>query len=117
WNGKDASSWQTELMAQGMSPEAAARAAHHRACPGGRPSTFIWMERLSAYHLGALLALYEHRTVVEGWLYGINPFDQWGVELGKTLATKIENALLSQNAQGLSPETAASLDYLRTHSN
>ena len=70
------------------------------------------MERLSAYHLGALLALYEHRTVVEGWLYGINPFDQWGVELGKTLATRIENALLSQNTQGLSPETAASLAYL-----
>ncbi len=116
WNGKDASSWQIELMAQGMSPEAAARAAHHRACPGGRPSTFIWMEQLTPYHLGALLALYEHRTVVEGWLYGINPFDQWGVELGKTLATRIENALLSQNTQNLSPETAASIDYLRSRS-
>ncbi|WP_298288198.1 phosphoheptose isomerase [Thiomonas sp.] len=115
WNGKDASSWQAELMAQGMSPEAAARAAHHRACPGGRPSTFIWMERLSPYHLGALLALYEHRTVIEGWLYGINPFDQWGVELGKTLATRIENALLAATNQGLSSETAASLDYLRAH--
>ncbi|SCC93269.1 Glucose-6-phosphate isomerase [Thiomonas sp. X19] len=113
WNGKDASSWQTELMAQGMPPEAAARAARHRACPGGRPSTFIWMEQLSAYHLGALLALYEHRTVVEGWLYGINPFDQWGVELGKTLAARIEHALLAQDAQGLSAETAASLHYLR----
>ena len=113
WNGKDASSWQTELMAQGMPPEAAARAARHRACPGGRPSTFIWMEQLSAYHLGALLALYEHRTVVEGWLYGINPFDQWGVELGKTLAARIEHALLARDAQGLSVETAASLHYLR----
>ena len=113
WNGKDASSWQTELMAQGMTPDAAARAAHHRACPGGRPSTFIWMEQLTPYHLGSLLALYEHRTVVEGWLYGINPFDQWGVELGKTLAGKIEHALLAQNAQGLSAETAASLLYLR----
>jgi glucose-6-phosphate isomerase len=112
WNGKDASSWQTELMAQGMSPEAAARASHHRACPGGRPSTFIWMEQLTAYHLGSLLALYEHRTVVEGWLYGINPFDQWGVELGKTLATKIEHALLAQDPKGLSAETAASLQYL-----
>ncbi len=113
WNGKDASSWQTELMAQGMTPDAAARAARHRACPGGRPSTFIWMEQLTPYHLGSLLALYEHRTVVEGWLYGINPFDQWGVELGKTLAGRIEHALLAQNAQGLSAETAASLLYLR----
>ena len=113
WNGKDASSWQTELIGQGMTPDAAAPAARHRACPGGRPSTFIWMDELSAYHLGALLALYEHRTVVEGWLYGINPFDQWGVELGKTLAARIEHALLAQDAQGLTAETAASLNYLR----
>ena len=113
WSGKDASSWQAELIGQGMTPDSAARAARHRACPGGRPSTFIWMEELSAYHLGALLALYEHRTVVEGWLYGINPFDQWGVELGKTLAARIEHALLAQDAQGLTAETAASLNYLR----
>ncbi len=113
WNGKDVSSWQIELMASGMEAKAAARAARHRACPGGRPSTFIWMDRLDARHLGALLALYEHRTVVEGWLYGINPFDQWGVELGKTLATRIEQALLAQDTQGLSPETTASLNFLR----
>ncbi len=112
WHGKDASSWQSELAAQGLDAAEAAAAAHHRACPGGRPSTFIWMQRLDARHLGALLALYEHRTVVEGWLYGINPFDQWGVELGKTLATRIEQALLERNSAGLSAETAASLHYL-----
>ena len=115
WNGKDASSWQRELQQQGMAADDALRAAHHRACPGGRPSTFIWMRELRARELGALLALYEHRTVVEGWLYGINPFDQWGVELGKTLASRIERALLQRDAQGLSAETAASLDYLRNH--
>jgi glucose-6-phosphate isomerase len=71
------------------------------------------MEELSAFHLGALLALYEHRTVVEGWLYGINPFDQWGVELGKTLAARIENALLAGDAADLSAETSASMQYLR----
>lgn len=113
WNGKDASSWRTELIAAGMRPELATRAAHHRACPGGRPSTFIWMDQLSARHLGALIALYEHRTVVEGWLYGINPFDQWGVELGKTLAGRIERHLLGQHDATLSAETLASLDYLR----
>ncbi len=112
WNGKDASDWQRELVAQGMPAEQALRAAHHRACPGGRPSTFIWMRSLQPRHLGALLALYEHRTVVEGWLYGINPFDQWGVELGKTLASRIEAALLARDSSGLSSETAASLDYL-----
>ena len=113
WHGKDASSWQRELVAQGMPPEAAACAARHRACPGGRPSTFIWMEHLDAFHLGALLALYEHRTVVEGWLYGINPFDQWGVEFGKTLAARIEQALLAKDGHGLSAESAVSLQYLR----
>ncbi len=113
WHGKDASSWQAELSAAGMPAEAARSAAHHRACPGGRPSTFIWLERLDARHLGALLALYEHRTVVEGWLYGINPFDQWGVELGKTLAARIERAMLEHNTESLSAETALSLNYIQ----
>lgn len=113
WHGKDAGTWKMELMTRGMSPAAAALAARHRACPGGRPSTFIWLTELNAEHLGALLALYEHRTVVEGWLYGINPFDQWGVELGKTLAARIEEALINGSSAGLSAETAASLDYLR----
>ncbi len=116
WNGKDASSWRRELMEQGLAADEALRAARHRACPGGRPSTFIWLERLGARELGALLALYEHRTVVEGWLYGINPFDQWGVELGKTLAARIEHALLTRDTQDLSAETAASLEFLRNQS-
>lgn len=116
WHGKDAAAWLVELMAKGQTPEAAARAARHRACPGGRPSTFIWMDRLDARHLGALLALYEHRTVVEGWLYGINPFDQWGVELGKTLAARIEEALIGGHTGNLSNETAASLEFLRSRS-
>lgn len=114
WHGKDAAAWKAELMAQGLSPDRATLAARHRACPGGRPSTFIWMDRLDAYHLGALLALYEHRTVIEGWLYGINPFDQWGVELGKTLAARIEEALIGGVSTHLSAETAASLDFLRS---
>ncbi len=116
WHGKDAAAWQVELMTQGMSPERAAVAARHRACPGGRPSTFIWLDRLDARHLGALLALYEHRTVVEGWLYGINPFDQWGVELGKTLAARIEEALIGGVADHLSAESAASLEFLQSRS-
>ena len=113
WHGKDASSWQAELAAAGLAADEARTAAHHRACPGGRPSTFIWLERLDARHLGALLALYEHRTVVEGWLYGINPFDQWGVELGKTLAARIERAMLERSTESLSAETALSLNYIQ----
>ncbi|NNC22944.1 glucose-6-phosphate isomerase [Salinisphaera sp. USBA-960] len=60
-----------------------------RACPGNRPSNMLVLPRLDAYHLGALLAAYEHKVFVEGIVWGINSFDQWGVELGKTLAKQL----------------------------
>ena len=60
--------------------------APHRVHPGGRPSTVIAFERLDPATLGKLIALYEHRVYVESLLWGINPFDQWGVELGKVQA-------------------------------
>jgi glucose-6-phosphate isomerase len=95
------------------SPMQAARRSRECACPGRRPSTLIWLERLDAEHLGALLALYEHRTVVEAWLHGINPFDQWGVELGKTLALDVERAIGGSGPNtALTPTIAASLRYL-----
>ncbi|QXL83429.1 glucose-6-phosphate isomerase [Comamonas sp. NLF-1-9] len=61
----------------------------HRRCPGNRPSTFLLLERLDANALGALIALYEHRVFVSGAVWGINSFDQWGVELGKCLAREL----------------------------
>lgn len=73
-----------------------------RTFPGNRPSTTILMERLDAFALGALLAFYEHRTFSYGVLTGVNPFDQWGVELGKEIARS-----LSQGASGFDPSTAA----------
>ena len=72
---------------------AAARLAAHRALPGNRPSTVILMHRLDAACLGALLALYEHKTFCEGVVWGINSFDQWGVELGKTMAARMAERL------------------------
>lgn len=60
---------------------------------GNRPSSMLMFERLDPYHLGMLLALYEHKTAVQGALWGINSFDQWGVELGKKLARDIESSL------------------------
>ena len=60
---------------------------------GNRPNNLIWLESLDAYHLGALMALYEHRTFCLGVLYGVNSFDQPGVELGKKLAKPIDQAL------------------------
>ena len=77
----------TQLAAKGVSGEEIDRIAPHRVFPGNRPSLTILYRMLDAYTLGRLLALYEHRVFVESVLYGINAFDQWGVELGKELAT------------------------------
>lgn len=91
--GKSLAAVRTELAAQGLAPDAVDLQAPHRVCPGDRPSTTLLIPELNARRLGQLLALYEHRTFVEGLLCGINSFDQWGVELGKSLATPIVTAL------------------------
>jgi glucose-6-phosphate isomerase len=91
---------QSQALMQGRDGDAA-----HR-CPGDRPSTVVTMPRVDARHLGALIALWEHRTFVEGCLYGINSFDQFGVELGKSLAQPIAAALAS--GAPLPPATDAS---------
>jgi len=82
-----------ELSAQNLSETELEQAIAARRCPGNRASTTLLLPVLDARSLGALIALYEHRTFVEGVLYGINSFDQWGVELGKTLAKPIVAAL------------------------
>lgn len=65
----------------------------HRAFPGNRPSNTILLESLSPFAVGQLIALYEHKVFVQGVLWGVNSFDQWGVELGKELARSLEPAL------------------------
>lgn len=82
-----------EVSKNESDPDKAAILAQHRVHPGGRPSTLIVLPRLEARQLGALLALYEHKVFTEGVLWGINPFDQWGVEFGKRVATDIERRL------------------------
>lgn len=72
----------------------------HRRFEGNRPSTTILYDRLDPYTLGMLLALYEHKTFVEAAIWGINPFDQWGVELGKTLAGRLAGELAGDEAPG-----------------
>ena len=85
------------------------------ACPGDRPSTMLLLPTLDAHHLGALLALWEHRTFVEGVLAGINSFDQFGVELGKSLAPPIVAALADGVAlpAGTDASTRALVDVAR----
>jgi glucose-6-phosphate isomerase len=72
----------------------------HRHYPGGRPSSMILLERLDARRLGALLALYEHSVYLQSVLWGINAFDQWGVELGKELADQLLPALSGSGLAG-----------------
>ncbi|MBP7566392.1 MAG: glucose-6-phosphate isomerase [Burkholderiaceae bacterium] len=88
-------------------------AGGHKDFPGNRPSTFLVLERLGPAELGALIALYEHRVFVSGAIWGINSFDQWGVELGKVLAKDIEPRLTSGDATGLDASTAGLLQRLR----
>lgn len=85
----------------------------HRDFPGNRPSTFFLLERLDPASPGALIALHEHRVFVSGAIWGINSFDQWGVELGKILARDIAPRLAGGDVSGLDASTAGLLRRLR----
>jgi glucose-6-phosphate isomerase len=84
----------------------------HKHFTGNRPSTFLLLDELNPTSLGALIALQEHRVFVSGSLWGINSFDQWGVELGKVLAKDVEKRLVSGDAAGLDGSTAGLLARL-----
>ncbi|WP_394788908.1 glucose-6-phosphate isomerase [Rhodoferax sp.] len=89
-------------------------AGGHRNFPGNRPSTFLLLDDLTPASFGALIALHEHRVFVSGSVWGINSFDQWGVELGKVLAKDIEPRLQSGDVAGLDGSTAGLLQKLRS---
>jgi glucose-6-phosphate isomerase len=88
-------------------------AGGHRHFTGNRPSTFFLLDALTPGSLGALLALYEHRVFTSGALWGIDSFDQWGVELGKVLASDIAQRIASGDLQGLDASTAGLLGRVR----
>jgi glucose-6-phosphate isomerase len=85
----------------------------HRHFPGNRPSTLLMLERLDPASLGALIALHEHRVFTSGSIWGLNSFDQWGVELGKMLAVDLEPRLRSGDVSGLDGSTAGLINRLR----
>jgi len=88
--------------------------ARHRTFPGNRPSTTLLLDQLTPRSLGALIALYEHRVFTSGALWGINSFDQWGVELGKALCNDLLPRLGSGDTSGLDASTAGLMKRLRT---
>lgn len=95
---------QAQALMQGKSD-----AGGHKHFPGNRPSTFLLLEALTPQSLGALIALQEHRVFVSGAIWGINSFDQWGVELGKVLARDIEARLATGDKAGLDGSTSGLL--------
>ena len=108
---------QAEMRRQGVSEAETRRLAAHRVMPGNRPSTIIMMDDFSPETLGALLVFYEHRVFVQSVIWGINAFDQWGVELGKTLADAIEPSVANPETSPPEslPELKGLLNYI--HSN
>ena len=103
---------QSEALAFGKSPDevraegVAEELVPHRTFPGNRPSNTLLAERLDPFTLGALCALYEHKIAVQGHLWDINSFDQWGVELGKVLANRILAELNSREEPKLAHDAS-----------
>jgi glucose-6-phosphate isomerase len=87
--GKSEAEARAELAGQGLAGEALAALLPHKVFPGNRPTSSILYRKLDPHRLGSLIALYEHKIFVQGVIWQINSFDQWGVELGKQLASKI----------------------------
>ena len=79
------------LLAEGLTAEDAQAMAAQRSFEGNVPSSIVWLDTLSPRTLGALIALYEHKVFTQAAIWGINAYDQWGVELGKTMAKALES--------------------------
>jgi len=86
----------------------------HRTFPGNRPSNTILADELTPATLGALIALYEHKVFVQGTIWGVNSFDQWGVELGKKLASRIVPELSARDEPRHDGSTNALIRRYRT---
>ncbi|MGZ5093202.1 MAG: glucose-6-phosphate isomerase [Burkholderiales bacterium] len=87
--GKTADEARAEMQTQGLSSEEVERLLPHKVFPGNRPTSTLVLDALTPHALGALIALYEHKVFAQSVIWGVNAFDQWGVELGKRLADRI----------------------------
>jgi glucose-6-phosphate isomerase len=112
-HGKSLASVIETMQAAGASEAHIAAIAPHRVFKGNRPSSFVLMDRLSPTNFGAYLAFCEHRTFVEGKLWGVNSFDQWGVELGKVIASEIDLDLQNGPSDQRDPASVAMIERIR----
>ena len=114
--GKTEAEVRAELEAQGMNTQVITQLVLHKVFPGNRPTTSILFKKLTPKTLGSLIALYEHKVFVQSVIWNINPFDQWGVELGKQLAGKILVELAEKASTSAHDASTCSLiDFIRNN--
>ncbi len=112
--GRTLAEAKAQMKAKGMSADKIAQIAPHRVFPGNRPSLTIVHKLMDPFTFGRLVAMYEHRVFVEAQLFGINAFDQWGVELGKELATELLPVVQgTKSAAGRDGSTAGLVSYVQ----
>lgn len=99
--GKTLKEAQEELKAEGRNQEEIDELAPQKVIPGNRPSNTIYFDKSNPKVVGALIAMYEHKVFVQGQIWGVNSFDQWGVELGKSLGNQVHSALMGPNSPNL----------------
>ena len=106
---------EARMRAQGVPEDAIAALAPHKVFAGNRPSSTFLYKQLTPRVLGELIALYEHKVFVQSVIWNIDPFDQWGVELGKELALRLQPVVADKNSalDGLDSSTAGLLARLR----
>ena len=117
--GRSAEEARAEMQAQGLEGETLERLLPHRVFEGDKPSTTILFRKLTPHTLGRLIALYEHKIFVQGVMWDVNSFDQWGVELGKQLASRILPELDIQDDETINGQHDSStnglIQHYRTH--
>ncbi|WP_298838561.1 glucose-6-phosphate isomerase [uncultured Roseobacter sp.] len=115
--GRSIDEARARMAEKGLTGDELERQAQHRVFEGNRPSVTLAYPQLDPFTLGQIVALYEHRVFVEGVILGINSFDQWGVELGKELATSLQPVVEgTASADGKDGSTAALVGFIHRHS-
>jgi glucose-6-phosphate isomerase len=107
--GNPAEAVRAELTAQGKSAAEVVRLTPHKVHPGNHPSNILLFRQLDPRSLGFLIALYEQKVFVQACIWGINPFDQWGVELGKQMATTMHAKLQAADTDATLPGIATAI--------
>jgi glucose-6-phosphate isomerase len=110
-NGKTAAQVQAEFDKQGVSPEKAAYLLPFKVFTGNKPTNTLLIQQLTPENLGSLVALYEHKIFVQGIIWNIFSYDQWGVELGKQLATSILNEIEAEKINNHDSSTTFLLSH------